>query len=66
MKSDGSYWLEMLNLATSNWSSHNLEYFKPIGYHLRNVASIVATRVNRYTRHTGLSQWASVTNMGSY
>jgi len=46
--------------------SHNFEYFKPIGSHLRNVASIVATRVNPYTCHTGLSQWASVTNMGSF
>jgi len=45
--------------------SHNFKYFKLIGSHLRNVASIVATRVNPYTRYTGLSQWASATNMGS-
>jgi len=48
------------------FESHNFEYFRPIGSDLRNVASIVATRVNSYTRHTGLSQCASVTNMGSF
>jgi len=46
--------------------SHNFKYFKPIGSHLRNVASIVATRVNSYTRHTVLSQRASVTNLASF
>jgi len=46
--------------------SHNFEYFKRIGFHLRNAAPIVATRVNPYTRHAGLSQRASVTNMESF
>ena len=66
MKSDGSYWLEMLNFVISSWLKvtilNTLNPLDPIYVTLLPFRN----RVNFYTRHTGLSQWASVTNMGSF
>jgi len=66
MKSYGYYWLEKLNFSIPNWSKvtvlNTLNPLDPIYVTLLPFRN----RVNFYTRHTGLSQWASVTNMGSF
>jgi len=41
-------------MPSNRFKVQNFEYFKPIGYHSRNVVSVVINRINSCKRLTGL------------